>query len=83
MKDDKDYEVKPCPFCGGYPTLEVKWDGEKSMTFMFAKCKKCGASSKAYANNRKIESRDDIYLNKSLLETAMMAIEAWDWRAKE
>ena len=75
-------EAKDCPFCGGDPYLETKWDASKEITFMYMKCKKCGASGKAYSNSIRIYEYDDIY-KKCLWETANMAVDAWNWRAKE
>ena len=74
---------RKCPFCGGDPYLETKWDAAKCVTFMFVKCKKCGASGKAYATEKRIIEHDDIYNDIDLMKTAFLAIEAWNWRAKE
>lgn len=36
-------ELKLCPFCGRYPTIETDNNNNFDATFYFVKCRKCGA----------------------------------------
>lgn len=58
-------ELKPCPFCGGEPLIQVcdgagmyhsrigtASIGGRSMTHLLILCKKCGVHTKAYATER-------------------------------
>ena len=50
--EDKDPELKPCPFCGGEP---VKFkDGING--YFKIKCKNCDVANKAYTEKRAIEN---------------------------
>jgi len=74
-------EIKDCPFCGGRPILQTKWDASKEVTFVYMKCQKCGASSKAYSSPYQIIERNDLFDNEELRITAVSAMDAWQWRA--
>ena len=36
-------ELKPCPFCGRYPTIETDRNNNYNATHYFAECRRCGA----------------------------------------
>lgn len=42
----ENYELKPCPFCGGTATFFVKKSKNKTLWYIYVKCDFCGAQSK-------------------------------------
>lgn len=78
MNDISDRKIKPCPFCGGEPSLYRNYNRRQGCWFVTVRCDLCNAQSGGiYHSDAMDEMTDEEFWN---LDPCHRAIDKWNRR---